>query len=391
MPVLTKEKVLEKIGNREGFAGETVENLDFSGLTLDGANFNKAKIVNCYFSGTSLKRANFSRAELQEVDFSEGTLEGVDFSRSTLTGVTFMDAHMMRAKFTGSEIWNTIFLGATLTGSTFLESTLENANFTECRLTGANFEECLFQSTNFWRADLSRAKFRDANLQNTNFENAFLIDADLFEANLTNARLYLANLKGANLVDAVFGEELYYEQDHRLRGASGTEKVVEKDYSKAKEVYLQIKNNYSNAGRYEDERSFYVKEMETTKRSYFQKGNRKKWLLFFIWEKLCLYGEDSLRFIQIAIGQLIVYSAVYWCFSLLQISSDGKRIGLGCGHEFRDAIRCLYFSAVASSTTGFGDITPMGPVAEMVAATHVLLGYILLGAMMTVLARKVIR
>ncbi len=55
-----------------------------------------------------------------------------------------------------------------------------------------------------------------------------------------------------------------------------------------------------------------------------------------------------------------------------------------------DVLTWFYFSVVTFTTLGFGDVTPIGWVGELVVMIEVILGYIGLGGLITIFATKII-
>ena len=51
----------------------------------------------------------------------------------------------------------------------------------------------------------------------------------------------------------------------------------------------------------------------------------------------------------------------------------------------------IYFSVVTLTTLGYGDITPRGPLAQMVVLLEVVTGYIMLGGLLSVFSNKISR
>ena len=106
-----------------------------------------------------------------------------------------------------------------------------------------------------------------------------------------------------------------------------------------------------------------------------------------IWKLSCDYGRG---YIWLA-GWFILAACLYARFyeshpsdiELPEWATEG-----GAGNEW---IASLYFSIVTLTTLGFGDITPSSPLGAKVVISQVILGYILLGLLISVLADKVAR
>lgn len=73
----------------------------------------------------------------------------------------------------------------------------------------------------------------------------------------------------------------------------------------------------------------------------------------------------------------IAWGIIYYCVELIS------------GPEFNNELRivdALYFSFIAVTTTGFGDISPVGDLAKLLVVVQVTLGIYILAAVLTVMA-----
>lgn len=88
------------------------------------------------------------------------------------------------------------------------------------------------------------------------------------------------------------------------------------------------------------------------------------------------YGRSVSRYAMWVVGIISLYAIIYYCFSLL-----------GQGRGFIDS---LYFSIVTFATVGYGDITPQGSIAKMVAVSEISLGYMMGGLLVAILSKRVV-
>lgn len=98
----------------------------------------------------------------------------------------------------------------------------------------------------------------------------------------------------------------------------------------------------------------------------------------------CGNGERLFRAVLISIAFILVFSGIFKCFGLIQFS-DYKITIPPCYFQ------SLYFSVVTFTTLGYGDIIPKGGCGQFFVAFEVFMGYLMLGALIAVIIRKITR
>lgn len=379
---VSKDQIIKMITNKEGLADKIIKNLDLSGLSLDGADFSGAKLINCSLSFSSLKSAIFSQTYIKGVDFSDSNCEEANFSNADISATTFLNARLNQAKFTNGTIIDTLFLGAVLKKCSFSGASLEGVNFTEVLAAGVNLESCIVKHSNFWRADLTGSNLRGGIIKKTNLENAILNYSDFSGAQLADTKLYGAELAEASISGTDFGDELYYEKDQVIQENSAGKKIIGKDFSKAMQVYKAIIDNYIKAGNYCEARIFYIRFMDALKHKCFYEAKIGKWLVFYLWRKICLYGENVARFFKMTIGQLVFFAFLYYGIIFFLQKKEGLY------STASDGIISALLSISGGSIISSGNISDLLSFFEPAAVIQVMILYALTGAFMTILARK---
>ena len=110
------------------------------------------------------------------------------------------------------------------------------------------------------------------------------------------------------------------------------------------------------------------------------------WLLFQLLMQIPKSAK-TLRMIVFCISQLIlcvIFS--YANFYHLLYELRGKVAFQGSSLKANDFI---YYSVTTFTTTGYGDITSIGPISNMVAASEMLMGYTISTVIMGVIATKI--
>ncbi|TKJ42044.1 hypothetical protein CEE36_07410 [candidate division TA06 bacterium B3_TA06] len=337
----------------------------------------KAKIEDWVKKGRSLEGAN-----LEEVDLSYLDLR--------LLNCNMKNVNLSKANLTKTLLWGANLEGAELEGAKLIETEFCRANLKEAIL-----EEANLQDANLYGANLQNAYLGDASLQN----------AYLMGANLRGAIFDGADLEGVWICSAILDSSTYLSWN-QIR-IVGTEKM---NWGQAEEDYLLLKNYFHQRGRYEDEGKAYYREKlmakhqaheelfgKSTSKGFkraFQnigrffvhnenKGVRRRWLgLWFMWA-LAGFGERWIRTIFWALGTFVFFGLLHWLGTNATWWSLVSR-----GGEIKHLLDCLYFSLVTFVTLGFGDIWPEAWATKILVGVEVVLGYVFLGMIVTLIARK---
>jgi len=273
---------------------------------------------------------------------------------------------------------------------------LERADLRLAHLEGANLWRAHLEGANLWRAHLEGARLGEAHLEGARLGEAHLERADLSRANLKGAKLVLADLKGAKLVAAnlegaslgganLAGVHLWQVN---LRGAKCT----------AANVDGRTRISDCCADRETDSREVALAEarMEPGFKTFLEGNNRvfcwrdwyksrppwKTWPVRLFW-RMSDYGRSTGWVVLTFLVLGFLFAGIYWRWPSLV--SDLAQPGEGLALR---GLRAVYFSIVTMTTLGFGDMhaQPGNPYGYLLLMFHVVLGYLLLGALVTRLA-----
>ena len=129
---------------------------------------------------------------------------------------------------------------------------------------------------------------------------------------------------------------------------------------------------------------------------------RSKWrrFLFYCWEATCHCGRSFILWLCWIILIAILFGAVYADYTVpswvpgpmksLLVSIDPK-VKLSTAGRTPTRFTPYYFSIVTFTTLGFGDIEPQGLAGEIWLALEVVLGYVMLGGLISIFANKFAR
>jgi len=305
------------------------------------------------FRGLSLAGENLKGLNLFGADFS-----GADLSGADLSGARLFKAHLVATVLIGAKLQ-----GAELTGCDLTGANLEDANAREIGLGMANLSKAHLFNCNLARATLTKANLEKTDLRCANLRNARMREAALVGADLTGAVLCGINLSLSNLKNSIFNNADMREA--RLRGVT--------HYEKAEWIGVDIRDiNFSGAYRL---RRFIVDQNYLYE---YKNINTYSRIVYGIWLVTSDCGRSLLRwFVCIAVLSLLFA----WFYTL---------VGINYG-ENPNWIAPIYYSVVTLSTLGYGDILPITPIARLVALVEVMVGYVMLGGLLSIFANKMAR
>lgn len=349
---------------------------DLSGARLDGIDFSGADLSGAMMHGASLQGADLSNAQLIHTDLSDADLQDACLSRANLLLTDFTSANLRGAKLVSTTPSRADQeLGQTPRGPRFRDADLRNADltaaycyisdFSGASLSGTNFDGAILERANFANNDLSElnisgANLTGANLQGSNLDRANLSHSIMIHANLQGARLSDADVSGAAMQSANFADAkvdgIRYDRKARFRG-------------------IRVASCYGSSRfrRYAEDQD-YIEEFKDAHPFYYA-----------LWLVLTDCGRSMTRvvawsaFLAIAFG-LLFYLLGEEAFDIAHKDSLGW-----------SPLTMMYYSVVTFTTLGFGDITPRTSAAAALVMAEVVIGYLMLGILISILATKVAR
>lgn len=305
--------------------------------------------------GVNLSEADLSGANLLEADLSGANLFGVDLAEASLIEANLSGANLPGADLSGANLW-----GADLSGASLIEANLSGANLTSADLSGAN-------------------------LWGTNLSGASLIEADISGANLLGTDLSGANLRRVSYTtDEIFSRlrrrwissilcsipllKRYVRKPAKVTHFEGTD-TTKVDGSKNPILKRHIED-------YQFMHALRVK-------SWFH-----KWVGYPLWKATSDCGRSLVLWVcwsaLIAVFFAIMYRWVVVCDYL------AGSVGRISGGE-PTFWGYLYYSLVTFTMLDFGDIFDFADSARVAVGAEVVLGYIMLGGLISIFANKLAR
>jgi uncharacterized protein YjbI with pentapeptide repeats len=354
-----------------------LEKADLERAYLEDANLQEAYLVGANLQKANLWKAVLIRGDLQRSNLQEAHLWGANLQETMLSGADLQKANLQKSNLREAMVYK----------ANLQEAKLEQADLQQVNFLGANLQEA-----NLRKANLREAKFEHANLQEAKLEQANLQQAVLEKVNLQKAVLVKANLQGTNfdrtrLQESVFktaivdGETLIWNcqinKETDFTGV-GLDSIRIDPESKQLLEYNIRRNRWEKWYKWED----WFNEEPKSERSRIKQFMYGSLRLFW---SLSDYGRSTGRIITWFFVFSILFAAIYANFPYmikdLAIAPQGNLL-----HRcFLVTIRPIYFSVVTMTTLGFGDMhadsqSIWGHILLMI---QVLLGYVMLGALVT--------
>jgi Ion channel/Pentapeptide repeats (8 copies) len=227
---------------------------------------------------------------------------------------------------------------------------------------------------NLQHVNLQRADLRRANLQGAILLFADLQDAKLLHANLQGAKLSFANLQDAILMDTnLRGVDFTCTnlQDANVGG-------VKFDHDSRQTTFLGVRASGchgSQAFKSFAQDQDYIEEL----RGSGKWGKAKFWL----WWLFADCGRSFSRWALWSLGLAVLFGIVYYSMGIAHIKPEPPL-------PF-SLITMIYYSVVTFTTLGFGDVKPQTELAAIIVMIEVIIGYVMLGGLVSILANKLAR
>ena len=302
-------------------------------------------------------------AHLIGEDLSGLDLSGLDLSGADLSRVNLSNSKLVNARLAGAVLYE-----ANLTGCELLSADLTEANLGSCSAAGAGFESANLTNATMFSAQLKGATFtkailRGADMRRANLQDTRIREADISDVDLTRCKMQSADLEGscvdnATLMDA----DLCHS---RLRGLKG--------YASANWIGADV-HGVNFTGAYLTRRTI----MDQNYLHEFRTQSRANAVIYWIWWVTSDCGRSFLRW----------GACIFLLLGLFAVLFNFVAIDYG---QYPTALSSLYYSVVTLTTLGYGDVLPTSIAAQVLAMIEVVIGYVMLGGLLSIFANKMAR
>jgi uncharacterized protein YjbI with pentapeptide repeats len=300
--------------------------------------------------GAQLAGLDLSGRDLSGRDLTNANLAGADLSRARLVGAKLGGAILTDAKLSDAQLLGCDLSKADLTGAEAPRAVLGRANLTDAVLFNADLEHASLSHADLSGADLRVAKLNEARLR---------------EANLTHADVSRAELRDADLTRAEVGKAVFRDAD---LGRSRVKELT--GYSTADWIGVDILD-VDFAGAYLARRTI----MDQNYLHEFRHKSRVNAFVYQIWSITSDCGRSYLRW---ALWTILLAAIFSVAFMFVDIDYG----------EYESWLSPVYYSVVTFTTLGYGDAVPASTAAQILAMLEVVMGYVMLGGLLSIFATK---
>lgn len=288
--------------------------------------------------------------------------------------------------FTGADLRKRNLCGADLTGANFSRANLVGADLSLSKLYGAVFTDCILLGTNFQGAHLMEADLSSSNANGADFRNAFLLGARVENSSLFSVKYNRWAIYRGIRLSGSYGSQLFLRFAHdqsfieEFRGQANARPLIK----------------VSGKAHFLRQCFAHVKTFPSIRKQNPKKY--KSWLIYLLWSIMSDCGRSFSLWFMWSLLFAIFFGAVYAGYPvpdwlpepLAHILID---IAPSIDTQGRDATAFTpyYFSFVTFTTLGFGDVLPKNLAGELWLTLEVVLGYVMLGGLISIFATKVSR
>lgn len=359
LPILDLRGCESKFFGRK-FSGNIMELFlpyaDLSYSLLNKVDCSQSFFFKAKFLNTNLNRSIFSKSEFREADLSHITYSD---------GAVFDNSHFFKAKF----------FNANLEGITCNDSDMGECDFTDAILKNSTFLGTNFDESSFYRTNLQKTNLKNASLANIKWHGPLkchrrqIINSFDQEFSIKRWKKLLKFITKHKSLDRFFKWKILPEFKYQDTPIIGKTRISGADFA-----------NSEHFERYIKDEQFGQELIENCKDDW------KMFLLIKLWAITCDCGRSIFRwliwslFFALSFG--IFYNLIGPCsFDLEKTSNNWSWYAP------------YYYSIVTFTTLGFGDITPKITLwgLQMIVTLEVILGYIMLGGLISIFANKLAR
>ena len=279
-----------------------------------------------------------------------------------------------------------------LEGANLFSTKLKGASFYEANLKNADIRIADLEDVDLFKAHLENAKLAETNLKNASLSNANLQGVQIWSANLENTCLSSAHLENTNF-DYSYLKGSYLDES-KLQGASFQQAFVDGKTSIWK-CAVDRNTNFMGVALNSvciDPETKQLLEYNIRRKNWeewYPKHIFLRWPVRWFWS-VSNYGLSTWRiigwFLMLSLFFAAIYSNIACWYHPGIVSNMTVEPHLPLWHYFiLLLLRPIYFSVVTMTTLGFGDMyaNVNSILGHLLLTIQVILGYVLLGALVT--------
>jgi uncharacterized protein YjbI with pentapeptide repeats len=423
-------------------SNRSLTRMDFSDALLDGADFRRSDLREACLKNVSALSADFSGADVSAADLSYSKLQGSSFLGTILARVTATHADLTNAEISNcdmsysecravrldrAKLTNVSLSGALLDDASLIETVLKDcqlrgshvasADLTDTRLLSCNLDEAILSCTIFYRTRFFACSLRNARLDGVRIEDAEFSDIETSGIDLSSAVLIRPSLELLNLSTATLFDTRIIDPVWPLKSVQATllgapvlaSSLFSHPIQDVKGLSPKIRRKIGDAQLI---------------REYWEQssGSRSRRLILRLWGITCNYGQSMARWTAFTACVLFAFALAlttvpFYIPQYEEISRANKPIASHEGTQQTSEntgvellttesnrevsqhiemskptfFRAFCFSTAMFTTLGFSEMAPANNLGRALVVVLVLAGYVMLGALISILANKLAR
>ncbi|MGG3281343.1 ion channel [Paenibacillus solani] len=229
-----------------------------------------------------------------------------------------------------------------------------------------DFSNCSLKYSNFKNSKFMTSKFANADILYSHFEFTFIDYSDFSNSNLTLSNFDNCSFEHGDLCGAWISSVSFKDSNLGY-------------------VKFDRKTDFYNIDTDAFAGSTNPLFLDNIRRKHFLKNFKNhsvaNKIVYYIWWVISDCGQSFFRWFGWSVIISIIFGALYSAFSDSFIITSGRDL---------TPFSFYYYSVVTFSTLGYGDISPANLLGEILVTLEVVIGYIMLGGLLSIFADKFI-
>jgi hypothetical protein len=311
-----------------------------------------------------------------------------------LKGVDFGDCHLDGADFVECDLSGVIFGSSSLKAAGFFRCNLRSASLFEADLEGSYFDICDLRGTDLSYSHLSLVEFSSCKIAAADFSSASFTRLQTQGRILPDDIAVLSHQAGEHRASAVFRN-----CEHEARLGDRLRLLAER--RSLKPLFAKPRTTFAEAivegvdwSRARQLERFILGEESLREMRISAIGHPLRKIGMFVWWLSSDYGRSIGRWLLLS-SLLCVIFGLSWRVvdSSAQIPQNemwGRPLCRASERVPITPFTRFYFSVVAYTTLGFGDVVPANGSGQILLGAEVVCGYLALGVLLSIVAKKAI-
>ena len=229
-----------------------------------------------------------------------------------------------------------------------------------------DFSDCSLLYSDFSNSEFASSQFKNADILYSDFSGSILDECDFSGTNLTLSNFNNSNLEGANFKNAWISDVSFKDSDLGYIKYNRKTDFHNIDIASAKGSSNPIFVSY-------------VKRKQYLK--HFRSQSIGNILIYYLWLLISDCGQSFMRWSFVSLLICTMFGFMYSRSHESFIIANNRDI---------TPFTFYYYSVVTFTTLGFGDVVPKDLWAEIAVTTEVIIGYVMLGGLISIFATKFI-